>query len=93
MADIDVTRATAPEQSDLSKEFARVNSLVEKIDNLMFYVVLILLVMVATMLVTVGALVWSAFQNQAAADESLRNQLQSLSQQLSNPEQTIQQKR
>jgi len=89
MDPIDVSLVTEPQHSELVNRVNSINERVKEINGMMFYVVLVLLFMVATMVITVGGLVWQAFQGQTTADESLRLQMQSLSQQIGNQNQII----
>lgn len=72
------------EVSPLGKELGRINDLVSDISKLTTYVILVLLVMVATMLVTLGGTVYSAYQNQAATNQNLNLQILQLQKCLQN---------
>lgn len=69
---------TNPESSDLAKELGRINALVTDISKLTTYVIVVLLVMVATMVVTVAGIVISAYQNQSASNDKLTTQIENL---------------
>lgn len=73
---------TEPEKSEIVKRVEGINEKVKEINGMMFYVVLILIVMVATLLVTVAGFVWNALQNQSAAEQSLSQQISHLSRRL-----------
>jgi Tfp pilus assembly protein PilN len=73
---------TKPEESEIVKRVEVINEKVKEINGMMFYVVLILVVMVATLLVTVAGFVWNALQNQSATEQSLSQQINHLSRQL-----------
>ena len=82
MDPIDVGKIVEPEKSELVKQVDAINEKVKEVNGLMFYVVLVLVVMVATLLVTVAGFVWNALQNQASAEQSLSQQISHLNRQL-----------